>query len=150
MRSTDIEHVGALTPVQQGMLFHVLREPDAALYVEQGVCDLDGPLDVEAFRAAWEMTIDRHAALCTGFFWRELSQPLQVTYRSAAVPLMVSDASDGSADQAAEDVPVVERIMARHRTELARDRTRAADASRPDCTRRRSLDGHLEHPSPRA
>ena len=118
MRRTDIEHVGALTPVQLGMLFHVLHEPDAALYVEQGVCDLDGPLDIEAFRAAWQATIDRHAALRTAFFWRELSQPLQVTYRSVAMPLMVTEASDGSADQAADDVPVVERIMARHRTEL--------------------------------
>jgi alpha-ketoglutarate-dependent taurine dioxygenase len=109
MRRTDIEHVGALTPVQLGMLFHVLHEPDAALYVEQGVCDLDGPLDTEAFRAAWQATIDRHAALRTAFFWRELSQPLQVTYRSVAMPLTITEAYDA---------PVVERIMARHRAEL--------------------------------
>jgi alpha-ketoglutarate-dependent taurine dioxygenase len=109
MRRADIEHVGALTPVQLGMLFHVLHEPDAALYVEQGVCNLDGPLDTEAFRAAWQATIDRHAALRTAFFWRELSQPLQVTYRSVVMPLTITEASDA---------PVVERIMTSHRAEL--------------------------------
>jgi alpha-ketoglutarate-dependent taurine dioxygenase len=117
MRRADIEHVSGLTPVQLGMLFHVLHEPDAALYVEQGVCELQGPLDFEAFRAAWQRTLDRHAALRTAFFWRGLSQPLQVTYRAIAVPLTVSAGDEeGVAD---ENGAAVDRVLARHRAELS-------------------------------
>lgn len=114
MRRADIEHVSRLTPVQLGMLFHVLRESAAALYVEQGVCDLHGPLDVDIFREAWQRTLDRHAALRTGFFWRDLSEPLQVTYRSVAVPLSVARSSDASGQTAA----CIEQTLARHRAEL--------------------------------
>lgn len=53
-------------PLQQGMLFNGLRQPDAGIDVVQCVIDWPG-LDVAAYRAAWQNAVARHAILRTGF-----------------------------------------------------------------------------------
>src|SRR3979411_2563129 len=54
-----------LTPLQQGLLFHSLYEPLSTVYVTTLTCRLAGPLDVDAFQAAWASVVDRHAGLRT-------------------------------------------------------------------------------------
>jgi hypothetical protein len=115
MHRSEIEQVAPLTPVQQGMLFHALHEPAEGVYVEQGVCDLEGPLDQQAFAQAWQRVVDRHAALRTAFFWQGFSQPLQVAYRTTPLTLVTADAIDEDVSAQATRVATV---LARHRAEL--------------------------------
>ena len=72
-----------LSPLQEGMLFHVLAEPDSDMFMNQRSIDLDGELDLAAFRAAWERLVERHDVLRTAFLWEGLDRPLQVVRRSA-------------------------------------------------------------------
>jgi non-ribosomal peptide synthetase component F len=44
-----------LTPLQQGLLFHSVYEPDLDEYLVQVLCQLAGPLDVRAFEDAWRL-----------------------------------------------------------------------------------------------
>jgi amino acid adenylation domain-containing protein len=78
-----------LSPMQQGMLFHSISAPASDLYVQQLSCRLRGPLDLAAFRAAWEVVVQRHAVLRTAFAWRGLPEPLQVVGEQVKLPLEI-------------------------------------------------------------
>ncbi|BAM88924.1 amino acid adenylation domain protein [Bradyrhizobium oligotrophicum S58] len=74
-----------LSPLQRGLLFHSLYEPDAAVYVISLACRLQGALDADAFEQAWKLAIARHAVLRTAFVGHDLDVPLQVVLREAAL-----------------------------------------------------------------
>ena len=94
----DLDDVYALSPLQEGMLIHTLREPDASLYFQQTVLAFPD-LDVEAFRRAWQRLIDRHGSLRTSFHWEGLERPVQVVHRNAKVILEKFDWQDVSASE---------------------------------------------------
>jgi amino acid adenylation domain-containing protein/non-ribosomal peptide synthase protein (TIGR01720 family) len=86
-----IDDLYPLSPMQQGMLFHTLYEPQAGDYVNQMRVDVEG-LDVPRFRAAWQAALENHDILRTGFVWRaDLEHPLQIVHRHAELPFIESD-----------------------------------------------------------
>ena len=52
-----------LTPMQQGMFFHCLAFPGSGIDVAQVIGTLNEPLNIGAFRKAWQRLVDRHGAL---------------------------------------------------------------------------------------
>ncbi|MBR1212272.1 non-ribosomal peptide synthase/polyketide synthase [Bradyrhizobium sp. JYMT SZCCT0180] len=88
---SSIEDIYPLSPMQQGMLFHSLRDAGSGVYVNQVSVEIRG-LNPERFRSAWREVTARHPMLRTGFLWRELSgSPLQAVYRDAAAPFEQED-----------------------------------------------------------
>ncbi|HEX2091538.1 MAG TPA: amino acid adenylation domain-containing protein [Longimicrobiaceae bacterium] len=85
----ELEDLYPLSPLQQGMLFHVRLDPGA--YLEQFVYPLRGALDVTLLRHAWQRVVDRHTALRTAFVWDDLPEPLQGVLRRAPVPFHEED-----------------------------------------------------------
>lgn len=83
----EAEDVYPLTPLQQGLLFHSLYEPQSGVYIEQLSCLLRGHLDHAAFIDAWRMVIGRSTPLRTAFMWQELDNPMQVVLPGEAPPL---------------------------------------------------------------
>ena len=81
-----IEDIYPLSPMQEGMLFHALRSPEAGLYFEQVTCTLAGDLDEEAFVGAWQQVVDRHPILRTAFVWERRKEPFQVVFRRVELP----------------------------------------------------------------
>jgi amino acid adenylation domain-containing protein/non-ribosomal peptide synthase protein (TIGR01720 family) len=79
-RDAAVEDVYPLTPMQQGMLFHTLRDSGSA-YVEQMSLKVT-QLDVYAFRQAWDALIARHAILRTAIVLQH-RQHLQAVHREA-------------------------------------------------------------------
>jgi amino acid adenylation domain-containing protein len=59
----------ALTPLQQGMLFHSLREPASTVYCQQLTVRLTGWLDPAALRQAWCTVLARHDGLRLDARW---------------------------------------------------------------------------------
>jgi amino acid adenylation domain-containing protein len=82
-----------LTPLQNGILFHALREQNRAAYVEQLCCFVEGDLHVEAFRRAWQTLVRRHDALRVSFHWDGAGQPIQRVQSQAIASVMVVDAT---------------------------------------------------------
>ncbi len=80
-RGMEIEDLYPLSPIQQGLLFHSLYEPQLPVYVTQYTCVLDGHMDVTAFQQAWQHAVDRHPILRTSFVWEGLDDPVQVVNR---------------------------------------------------------------------
>src|SRR5579875_2385924 len=69
-----------LTPAQAGILFHATADPDGDAYLNHLEFEVAGPLDAEAFAAAFGWVIQRHAVLRSGFHWAEADEPLQVVH----------------------------------------------------------------------
>jgi amino acid adenylation domain-containing protein len=90
-RSDNIEDIYPLSPLQQGMLFHTLYDPESEVYFEQLSYALRGALDKEALRRAWQGVIDRHTILRTAFFWERREKPLQVVRRKITLPWQQQD-----------------------------------------------------------
>ncbi|ANW03877.1 non-ribosomal peptide synthetase [Bradyrhizobium icense] len=87
----SIEDLYPLSPMQQGMLFHALRDGDNDAYVNQVGLELFG-FEAVKLRAAWQAVSDRHAALRTGFVWQHLSGAAQqVVHRHVTVPFVEED-----------------------------------------------------------
>jgi amino acid adenylation domain-containing protein/non-ribosomal peptide synthase protein (TIGR01720 family) len=117
--TTNFEDAYALSPLQQGMLFHSVYAPESGTYVTQVSCRL-GSIDPAAFEAAWQRAADRHAVLRTAFVWKKTEQPLQVVGRRVKLPIERMDwrELDGAAQ---------ERAL---RDLLAADRARGFEPSR--------------------
>ncbi|MFB2923836.1 amino acid adenylation domain-containing protein [Aerosakkonema funiforme] len=86
MNQRNIEEIYPLYPMQQGMLFHSLYAPTSGMYVEQLTLQLNGNLDVVAFKQAWQEVLNRHSVLRTAFVWENLEKPLQVVGRQVSLP----------------------------------------------------------------
>ncbi len=89
----EVEQAYRLTPVQEGILFHCLRRPDAGFYLEQLTVDLRGSVDVERLAAACRPLSARHPVLRTAFAWRDLREPLQLVGTAAEIPVRLLDYS---------------------------------------------------------
>ncbi|WP_326812222.1 amino acid adenylation domain-containing protein [Streptomyces scopuliridis] len=100
----DVEDVYPLTPLQAGMLFHTLAEPDAAAYLEQFACVLDGVTDPDALARAWQRVVDRSDALRISVAWQEVERPVQVVHRHVRLPVRVVDWTGCPEDERAAKV----------------------------------------------
>ncbi len=87
----DIEAVFPLTPLQHGMLYHTLTDRGEGAYVVQIACDLQGGLNPQAFRYAWQLVLQRHPSLRCGFEWEGRDTPVQIARRGIAMPWSEED-----------------------------------------------------------
>ncbi|MCJ9733644.1 non-ribosomal peptide synthetase, partial [Bradyrhizobium sp. PRIMUS42] len=124
-----IEDIYPLSPMQQGMLFHALRDGADDAYVNQVGLELFG-VDAGKLRTAWQVVSDRHAALRTGFVWQNLSGAVQqVVHRHATVPFVEEDWRDGSRMDLEAALTEISR----------RDREKGFDVSQPPLQRLRLI-----------
>ena len=94
MQTNNIEDIYELSPIQQGLLFHILYSPDSGVYCEQYSISIQGNLNFAAFEKAWETIFARHSILRTNFHWEELEKPLQVVSKKVKLPLEKLDWQD--------------------------------------------------------
>ena len=90
MNVRNIEDAYPLSPLQEGLLFHSLYEPEEGLYVIQLSCKIPD-VNVPAIRQAWQKIIDRYPLFRTAFVWKNVEKPLQVVQRHVTLPLQLED-----------------------------------------------------------
>lgn len=87
MKSTDIEGVYQMTPLQHGMVFHSAMHPDAGFYLEQVTFGLGIALNRDTLERSLNQAAKRHQVLRTGFFWENVKAPVQIVYKKARIPV---------------------------------------------------------------
>ncbi|MGG6293704.1 amino acid adenylation domain-containing protein [Leptolyngbya sp. AN02str] len=92
--ANKIADIYELSPIQQGLLFHALYAPNSEAYFDQNSVTLQGPLDVEAFKQAWQQAIASHPILRTSFHWEKLKKPVQVVHHQVPLPWQEEDWRD--------------------------------------------------------
>jgi amino acid adenylation domain-containing protein/non-ribosomal peptide synthase protein (TIGR01720 family) len=85
-----VEDLYGLSPAQEGMLLHTLREPGSGVFLLQKVLPLKQH-DVAPFLKAWQRVLDRHPVLRTSFHWEGLGKPVQVVHRGVELPVDHAD-----------------------------------------------------------
>ena len=95
----DVTDIYPLSPMQQGILFHSVYEPDADLYAGQVTYTLAGTLDADALARAWQHLVGEHTALRTSFVWEGLNEPLQLVHGHASAALERHDWRALAADE---------------------------------------------------
>ncbi|CCI07344.1 Nonribosomal peptide synthetase [Microcystis aeruginosa PCC 7941] len=109
MNNTNRQNVAdiyPLSPMQQGMLFHSLYEPDSDVYFVQFSCNLKGNVDTTIFEQAWQRLVEKYVVFRTAFIWEALSQPVQVVYRQVTVRVATYDWQHLTAQQQEQELAV--------------------------------------------
>jgi hypothetical protein len=76
-----IANILALTPVQEGMLFHYLQDTQSELYFEQLSLEIYGKIDARHFENAWNSVIETNEMLRVMFRWEEIENPVQLVLK---------------------------------------------------------------------
>ncbi|MGE0863601.1 MAG: amino acid adenylation domain-containing protein [Vicinamibacterales bacterium] len=97
----NIAAVYPLSPLQQGLVLHTLHEdPREAAYLEQLTCRVDGDLEPERWRAAWQRLVDRHPILRTAVDAATMP-PLQVVHRAVSIDFETAEWPEVDSDESA-------------------------------------------------
>ncbi len=88
-----------LSPMQEGMLFHSLYEPDEFAYILQFAVPIYGTLDSDVFQRSWNELFKRHDILRTVFEHHGLERPVQVVLPARSVDYQFFDISAYEPDQ---------------------------------------------------
>nr|QEO73559.1 condensation domain-containing protein [uncultured bacterium] len=112
-----VEDIYRLTPMQSGMLFHSLADPERDVYVHQTSVVLEGISDPTVLGEAWQRVTDRTPILRTAIVWDGLAEPVQVVHRHVRMPVAHLDWTGSTETEQREE-------LARY---LAADRTAGMD-----------------------
>ncbi|SHI03461.1 non-ribosomal peptide synthase domain TIGR01720/amino acid adenylation domain-containing protein [Chryseolinea serpens] len=120
-----IQDIHALSPIQEGMLFHKIMHPASAVYVSQSSSRIRGDFDHTLFLQSLKILVGRHDTLRTVFIHEGLDRPVQVVQQPGELFATSVDLTDGTGK------PLTEEDRSRRVTEfLARDRAAGFDLDR--------------------
>jgi arthrofactin-type cyclic lipopeptide synthetase C len=83
--AANVQDIYPLAPLQAGILFHHLLNPDDDIYLQRRLLSFDSRARMEEFLGALQQVIDRHDILRTAVLWQDLPQAVQVVHRDAPV-----------------------------------------------------------------
>src|SRR5579883_1458 len=89
----SVQDILDLTPLQEGLLFHYLKDPHSVQYHEQLCLNIAGDIDQQLFQQAWQHVIHTNEMLRTVFRWQGLKKPVQIILKQAAVHIAHTDLS---------------------------------------------------------
>src|SRR5579859_845703 len=90
---TNVEDIVELNMVQEGMLYHYLKDENQNLYNVQLSFDIKGHLNVPVLQDAFDRVQSANQVLRSVFRWEEISKPVQIIFHRCAIPIAYTDVS---------------------------------------------------------
>ncbi|MEW9702891.1 amino acid adenylation domain-containing protein [Paenibacillus sp. SI8] len=120
-KSDTIQKVYPLTPMQEGMLFHTIMDPDSSAYHNLLQAQIYGELDSSLFEQSFNQLIEENDILRTAFVHQNLQRPRQVVLNKRTIQLHVE--AIGHLDEKEQEACIESYIGTRHaaRYNLAKD-----------------------------
>lgn len=88
---SNVEEILSLSPMQEGMLFYYLKDPDSEQYFEQLSLSVLGEINMVIFEKAWNFVTSKNEMLRTLFRWDNLDKPVQVILKKHNIKILTSD-----------------------------------------------------------
>jgi len=98
-KERQIDKIYALTPMQEGMLFHSLKDTDALFYFEQYMFTLKGTINKAFLQESFNRIIKRHDILRTLFVYDKIQKPRQVVIEDLALYIHFEEISHLKEDE---------------------------------------------------
>jgi amino acid adenylation domain-containing protein len=85
--AANVQDIYPLAPFQEGILSRRLTGSESDPYLLRGLYSFDSRERLESYLESMQAVIDRHDILRTGLVWEGLSEPMQVVWRKAVLPV---------------------------------------------------------------
>ncbi|MBB3121374.1 non-ribosomal peptide synthetase, partial [Massilia violacea] len=85
--AANIQDIYPLAPLQEGILFHHLLQPEGDPYLSSAMLAFDDRARLDGFVHALRRVALRHDVLRSAVLWEDLPEPVQVVWRDAPFPL---------------------------------------------------------------
>lgn len=76
LNRNDVEDILALSPTQQGILFHFLNDKDSRVYLEQTSVRIEGPVNRTFLKQAFDILVQNNEMLRTVFRFQGIETPV--------------------------------------------------------------------------
>ncbi|MCK4258703.1 MAG: amino acid adenylation domain-containing protein [Halanaerobiales bacterium] len=93
MDKFNIQDILELTPLQKGILYHYLSNPESEEYFEQLSLSLSGVLNEEMIEKNWSYIAENNEILRTIYKWNKLNKPVQIVLKKHVIPIYKHDFS---------------------------------------------------------
>ena len=87
----NLQYIYPLTAAQQGLLFHVLLEPESGGYFVQSLYQISGNFDGDRCQETWNILMQRHELLRSSIIHKNQEQPIQVVLKERPLDFLVDD-----------------------------------------------------------
>ncbi|WP_343834691.1 amino acid adenylation domain-containing protein, partial [Bacillus horti] len=122
MEGLQIKNIYPLTPMQEGMLYHSLLNPNSPEYFQQMSLHIIGHVDHIVLKETMNKLIERYEALRTIFLYEDVEEPLQVALQKRDVELHVEDISHLGLDESRQYVHQFEALDREKGFDLSSDK----------------------------
>lgn len=110
--NTSKDRIYKLSPLQEGLLFHGLYDPNSTAYTVQFSIDFLQKMNAKALQSSWEYVMKNHSVLRTAFFHEEFKIPVQRVFEKVTLPFTELDYS--SLDETLQENTIAEFIKSDH------------------------------------
>jgi len=112
----NIEDILALSPMQEGILFHYIKDTESNEYFVQLCLNIEGHIVREYFIKAWNHVKAINQVLRTVFRWDNLANPVQIVLWDKDIPVKIIDLSAGEHKKQEKDI-LINRIKENDKAE---------------------------------
>ncbi|MCV0025607.1 surfactin non-ribosomal peptide synthetase SrfAB [Bacillus sp. XT-2] len=121
MSKKSIQKVYALTPMQEGMLYHAMLDPHSSSYFTQLELGIQGVFDLEIFEKSVNELIRSYDILRTVFVHQQLQKPRQVVLAERKTKVHYEDISHADEDRQKDHIERYKQDVQRQGFNLAKD-----------------------------
>ncbi|WP_428830276.1 amino acid adenylation domain-containing protein [Bacillus subtilis] len=121
MSKKSIQKVYALTPMQEGMLYHAMLDPHSSSYFTQLELGIHGAFDLEIFEKSVNELIRSYDILRTVFVHQQLQKPRQVVLAERKTKVHYEDISHADENRQKEHIERYKQDVQRQGFNLAKD-----------------------------
>ncbi len=104
LSKNDVEDIVALSPMQEGLLYHYRMEQNSNQYCQHLILDIEGRIDIEKLKTTWMRVQKINESLRSIFRWKNMKNSVQVILKQKTLPLHIHDFREYSFHEANQKV----------------------------------------------